>query len=147
MRFEELQAIAKGTPEIYLGRKYIARCGYRKPFEIDEQIIVQLTPKMVKDEEGNETPMLGKDGATPIMDRLVNLPFKGAYGTKYLTKTKSPIIYRLRRNLPVVKEEKDKFGNTLVYYEQIEGQLVFGEEDYKYGDKTAPVPTLEEAEE
>ena len=40
MKFEELQAIAKGTPEIYLGRKYIAKCNYRKPFEIDEKIIV-----------------------------------------------------------------------------------------------------------
>ena len=146
MKFEELQAIAKGTPEIYLGRKYISRCNYRKAFEIDEQIIVQLTPKMVEDAEGNETPMLGKDGVTPIMDRLINLPFKGTDGTKYLTKTKSPLIYRLIRNLPVIKEEQDKFGNTLVYYEAIEGKLMFGEDDYRYGDKTAPVPTLEAAE-
>lgn len=147
MKFEELQAIAKGTPEIYLGRKYIQRCGYRKPFEIDEQIIVQLTPKMVEDENGNETPMLGKDGATPIMDKLINIPFKGADGVCYLTKTKSPLVYKLIRNLPVVKEEKDKYGNTLVYYEKIEGLLVFGEDDYKYGEKTVPVVTLEGAEE
>ena len=147
MKFEELQAIAKGTPEIYLGRKYITRCNYRKAFEIDEQIIVQLTPKTIEDSEGNELPMLAKDGVTPIMDRLINIPFKGADGQKYLTKTKSPLVYKLIRNLPVIKEEKDKYGNTLVYYEPIEGKLIFGEDDYRYGDKTAPVVTLEAAEE
>lgn len=147
MKFEELQAITKGTPEIYLGRKYISKCNYRKPFEIDEKILVVLTPKMVKNEDGTEEPMTGKDGVTPIMDRLVNIPFTGADGTKYLTKTKSPLIYKLVKNLPVVKEEKDKFGNTLIYYEEIEGTLIFGEGEYKYGDKTAPVVTLEAYEE
>lgn len=143
MKFEELQAISKGTPEIYLGRKYVAKCNYRKPFEIDEKIIVVLTPKMVKKEDGTEEQMVGKDGVTPIMDHLVNLPFTGTDGVKCLTKTKSPLIYRLVKNLPVEKEEQDKFGNTLVYYEQIEGKLVFGEGEYKYGEKTAPVVTLE----
>lgn len=147
MKFNELQAIAKGTPEIYLGRKYVAKCNYRKPFEIDEKIIVVLTPKMVKKEDGTEEQMMGKDGVTPIMDHLVNLPFTGADGVKYLTKTKSPLIYRLVKNLPVEKEEQDKFGNTLIYYEQIEGKLVFGEGEYKYGDKNAPVVTLEAYEE
>ena len=147
MKFEELQALAKKIPEIYLGRKYIAKCNYRKPFEIDEKILVVLTPKMIKKEDGSEEPMLRKDGVTPIMDHLVNLPFVGADGTKYLTKTKSPLIYRLVKNLPIEKEEKDKYGNTLVYYEQIEGKLIFGEGEYKYGDKIAPVVTLEAYEE
>lgn len=147
MKFEELQAIAKGTPEIYLGREYVKRCGYRKAFEIDEQIIVQLTPKMVELEDGSEIPMLAKDGVTPITDKLIHIPFKGADGVQYLTKTKSPLIYKLIRNLPVMKEEEDKYGNKLVYYEPIEGKLVFGEGEYTYGDKTAPVPTLEAAEE
>ena len=146
MKFEELQAISKGTPEIYLGRTYIKKCNFRKPFEIDEQIIVQLTPKMTEDENGNESPMLAKDGA-PIMDRLIHIPFKDAAGNQYLTKTKSPLIYRLIKNLPVMKEEKDKYGNTLVYYEKIEGELVFGEGEYTYGKETVPVVTLEAAEE
>ena len=146
MKFEELQAISKGTPEIYLGRTYIKKCNFRKAFEIDEQIIVQLTPKMTEDENGNETPMLAKDGMTPIMDRLIHIPFKDAAGVQYLTKTKSPLIYRLIKNLPVVKEEKDKYGNTLVYYEKIEGELVFGEGEYTYGKETVPVVTLEAAE-
>ena len=147
MKFEELQAIAKGTPEIYLGRKYVAKCNYRKPFEIDEQIIVVLIPKMVKNEDGTEVPMMKKDGVTPVLDSLVNIPFLGNDGVKYLTKTKSPLIYRLVRNLPVEKEEKDKYGNDLIYYEKIDGKLIFGEGEYKYGGKTAPVVTLEAFEE
>lgn len=146
MKFEELQAISKGTPSIYIGRKYINRCNYRKAFEIDEQIIVVLNPKMVKDENGNETPMLSKNNE-PIMDRKIYIPFKTQDGQLCLTQTKSPLIYRLVRNLPVTKTEKDGYGNDLEYHEAIEGLLRFGEEDYKYGDKTAPVVTLEAAEE
>lgn len=146
MKFDELQAISKGTPSIYIGRKYINRCNYRKTFEIDEEIIVVLTPKMITKEDGSEEPMLSKNN-TPIMDRKVYLPFKGADGQEYLTQTKSPLVYRLVRNLPVTKTEKDAFGNDLEYHEKIEGKLRFGEEDYKYGDKTAPVVILEAAEE
>jgi hypothetical protein len=146
MKFEELQAISKGTPSIYIGRKYINRCNYRKAFEIDEQIIVVLNPKMVKDENGNETPMLSKNNE-PIMDRKIYIPFKTQDGQICLTQTKSPLIYRLVRNLPVTKTEKDGFVNDLEYHEAREGLLRFGEEDYKYGDKTAPVVTLEAAEE
>lgn len=146
MKFEELQAISKGTPSIYIGRKYITRCNYRKTFEIDEEIIVVLTPKMVTKEDGSEEPMLSKNNI-PIMDRRIYLPFKGADGQKYLTQTKSPHVYRLVRNLPVTKTEKDGYGNDLEYHEAIEGLLRFGEKDYKYGDKTVPVVTLEAAEE
>lgn len=146
MKFEELQAISKGTPSIYIGRKYINRCNYRKAFEIDEQIVVILNPKMMKDENGNETPMLSKNNE-PIMDRKIYIPFKTQDGQLCLSQTKSPLIYRLVRNLPVTKTEKDGYGNDLEYHEAIEGLLKFGEEDYKYGDKTAPVVTLEAAEE
>lgn len=146
MKFEELQAISKGTPSIYIGRKYINRCNYRKPFEIDEQIVVVLTPKMVKDENGNETPMLSKKNE-PIMDKRIYIPFKTQDGQSCLTQTKSPLIYRLVRNLPVTKTEKDGYGNDVEYHEAIEGLLRFGESEYKYGDKSVPVVTLEAAEE
>ena len=146
MRFDELKAIAQGTPEIYLGRKYIQRCNYRKTFEIDDVIITQITPKMTEDEAGNKTQMLSKAGE-PVFDYLIYLPYTGADGQKYLSKTKSPLIWRLIRNLPVTKTEDDAFGNKLEYREKIEGVLMFGEGEYKYGDKTAPVATLEAAEE
>lgn len=146
MKFEEVQAISKGIPAIYNGRKYINRCGYRKEFEIDEDIVVVLFPKMVIKEDGTKAPMLSKN-AEPIMDRRIYIPFVGADGVKYLTQTKSPLIYRLIRNLPVKGSEKDQAGNDIVYLERIEGKLRFGEDDYKYGDKTVPVVTLEAAEE
>lgn len=145
MKFNELKAIAQGTPAIYSGRKYINRCRYNKPFEIDEEIIVVLIPKTVTNEDGSETPMLTKKGE-PIFDKKIYLPFRGADGELYLTQTKSPLIFRLVRNLPVIKTEKDVFGNDLEYHERIEGRLRFGEDDYSYGDKTVPVTTLEEAE-
>lgn len=146
MRFEELKALSKGTPELYIGRKYIARCAYRHAFEIDESIIVVLTPKMVTDENGSETPMLNKQG-DPVYDRRIYIPFKGEDGTQYLTQSKSPLIYRLIKNLPEIRREKDAFGNDMIYYEGIEGRLRFGEDDYDYGKKTVPVVTLESAEE
>ena len=146
MKFEELQAASKGTPSLYIGRKYINKCNYRKTFEIDEQIIVILRPKMAEDENGNEIPMLAKNGS-PIMDRQIYIPFKGSDGVQYLTQTKSPLIYRLIRNLPVIKTEKDSYGNDMEYHEKIEGKLRFGEDDYKYGEKSVPVVTLEAAEE
>ena len=146
MKFEELQAASKGTPALYIGRKYINKCNYRKTFEIDEQIIVILRPKMAEDENGNEIPMLAKNGA-PIMDRQIYIPFKGSDGVQYLTQTKSPLVYRLIRNLPVINTEKDSYGNDMEYHEKIEGKLRFSEDDYKYGEKTVPVVTLEAAEE
>lgn len=146
MKIEELQAISKGIPVLYNGRRYINRCNYRREFEIDEDILAILTPKTVDKEDGSKEPMLSKKGE-PIMDYRVYIPFVGADGIKSVTQTKSPLIYRLIRNLPVKWSEKDEKGNTIIYYEGIEGKLRFGEGDYSYGDKTVPVVTLEAAEE
>lgn len=146
MQIKELQAKSKGTPAIYAGRKYISRCNYRREFEIDEQIVVTLIPKMIQDENGNETPMLNKQNE-PIMERRIYIPFRTDDGELCLTQTKSPLIWNLIKNLPVIKTEKNIFGNDTEYRECIEGKVRFGEGEYRYGDKKVPVVTLEAAEE
>ena len=147
MQIGELQALAKGVPEIFVGRKFVSTFNYRRSFEIDAPILVTLIPKMITKEDGSQTQMVRKDGVTPIYDTSVTIGFVGSDGVKYFTRTRSPLVYRLVKNLPVEQKEQDRFGNDLIYYEKIEGKLVFGQGEYKYGDKVAPVVTLEEYEE
>lgn len=145
MKLKELKQMNSNTPEIYLGREYVERCEYTKEFTIDKEILVVLTPKTVKDAEGNVQPMISQKGH-PIMDRLIYLPFVGRDNVPRFTMTKSPLIWRLVRNLPVVMEDKDHGEEIWQYLEPIEGTLRFARESYKYGDKSVPVPTLEDVE-
>lgn len=145
MKLGELKSIAAGTPAVYQGRKKVERGEFKKPFEIDEIIIVRLSPKMVKDEDGEVQEMVDRNG-NPIYDKLIYLPFTDGK-EKYLTMTKSPLIYRLVKNLPVVKEEDGLYDGEIVkHFEAIEGKLQFTNEKYSYGEKSVPVLTLEEAE-
>lgn len=146
MKLSELKAMNSSTPSLYAGRKYIKRCGYRREFEIDAEIIDILTVKMITDENGNEAPMRSPKTGEILYDHRIFIPFKGRDGQQYLTQTKSPLIRSLIRKLPVTKTEEVD-GETWNYHEPIEGLLVFGEGDYKYGENTVPVTTLEEAEE
>lgn len=144
MKFTEVEAIAKGRPAIYIGREYVEKCGFRGTFEIDEEIICIKTPKMIEDSEHNRTPMLSKNG-NPVYDVLVYIPFK-ADGKQFLTITKSPLIRKLIENIPVTKTETGRFDSVVEYHESIEGLVRFGQSNYKYGDKTVPVVTLEDGE-
>ena len=146
MRLKELKQMGSNVPEPYVGREYVERCEYTKEFTIDKEILVISTPKTVRDAEGNLQPMISQKGR-PIMDRLVYLPFVGKDGIERFTMTKSPLIWRLVRNLPVVLEDPDHGDETWQYLEPIEGTLRFTRESYKYGDKSVPVATLEDAEE
>lgn len=146
MRFSEVHALAKGIPSLYAGRKKIDPKRFRGVFTVDAEIIAQLTPKMIEDSEGNETPMLNKAG-DPVFDKLIYLPIESE-GEKMFAVTKSPIIWRIVRNLPKSREdEKNIFDDIMEYHENFEGLVRFCEEDYRYGDKTAPVLSLEAAEE
>lgn len=146
MRLKQLKQMNSNVPELYIGREYVERCEYTKEFTIDTEILVVLTPKTVKDADGNTQPMISQKGR-PIMDRLIYLPFTGKDGVKRFTMTKSPLIWRLVRNLPVVLEDADHGDEKWQYLEPIEGTLRFTRESYKYGDKSVPVATLEDAEE
>lgn len=147
MRFEQLENSTKGMPTEYADRQYIKRCAYRGDFEIDSEILAVSVPKMVEKEDGTTVPMLSKTGQ-PIEDIRYYIPFKAVKdGKLYLTQTKSPLIRRLFKNLPVISEEKNDRGEVVRKLERVEGILRFTNKEYRYGDESLPVVTLESAEE
>lgn len=146
MKFEELKSVASGIPAAYADRKYIRKCQYRKAFEIDAEIISVSEVKMIEKEDGTKIPMMSQKGNV-IEDTRFYIPFKGKDGIYYLTQTKSPLIRSLFRNLPVLSEEKSEDGTITRHLEKIEGELIFTEKPYKYGEKSLDVVTLEAVDE
>lgn len=146
MRLSDLKSMNSYTGA-YADRKYIKRCSYRKEFEIDSEIMDVVSVKLTVDADGNEVPMTSTKSGDIIYDHRIYIPFTGKDGVKYYTSTKSPLIRNLIRKLPIIKTEEGRNGDVINYHEKIDGLLVFGMADYKYGENEVPVTTLEDAEE